>query len=327
MWRFRTKSISANALQHLPLETTDTRFALDRLRTGVDNVRYDVRLSPLFSDTIENIVFQMLSRHAGIADTLDADERGLWPQRREEFEWFFGDLMLAALHKAKLVREVQFDFLAQASVVKLLIEVIRAQFEILVKHFSEFIQDYEQTHSHDISGIIQLKEDFSRIRNERKRLLRNVGNELFHYLADVQRKDLKEMREINFGAENLLPEVFFTNPILHVENPFDDFFQVEQYVILGHQHEAQQFYEQILDLLKTFIGRFPLAPAATSPPDKASANDDNAVVDVNPDTQTTDISPADGWLHRPVDGSIGPFADLLLEIVAADTPHLCDLES
>ncbi|MCP4688943.1 MAG: hypothetical protein GY859_12895 [Desulfobacterales bacterium] len=249
----KKKPVKLPPLRQFRIGAYPIKFSLDRLSPGVDNIRYDVRLSPMFLEATSKFILQLLARRTNTEKIMGMEEKSVWVRRLEEFEWFYSDVMLGAVHKAKLSEELNIDFLARAASVKLLIDEIRGRHEELIRRFREYQQEYESTHGRDLSGIVQIKEDLSAIRSNRKTILSDVGNELFKYLADVQRKDLKELREINFGPEADLKEEFFTNPMLHVENPFDDFFMMETYGLVGRHHETRDLYTEVLSLLKILL--------------------------------------------------------------------------
>ena len=80
-----------------------------------------------------------------------------------------------------------------------------------------------------------------------------MGQELFGDLLDIQRKDLKEMREAIFEIELNLPGDVFSNPILHVEDPSDDFFMIDKYILMGHRFEDPDNYTRLLFLIRGLL--------------------------------------------------------------------------
>lgn len=291
----KKKTITPLPLRRFRIEPYTIKFSLDRLMPGVDNIRYDVRLSPMFLEAARKYILQLLARSTDTEKIIGMDEKSAWVRRREEFEWFYSDVMLGAVHRAKLSEELHIDFLARAASVKLFIEEIRSRYDELIRRFREYQQEYESTHGRDLSGIVQIKEDLSAIRSNRKTILSDIGSELFKYLADVQRKDLNELREINFGPEAGLREELFTNPMLHVENPFDDFFMMEEYGLVGRHHETQEFYTDILSLLKRL-----LRALDTARPDSARAGEEAGDRENAPDGDREEARARelDGWVKR-----------------------------
>ena len=77
--------------------------------------------------------------------------------------------------------------------------------------------------------------------------------DLFQYLNDIQEHDLKKIREANFGAESILPNRFFSNPLIHIKNETDDFLMIEEYLLLGNRTEDPINYSSFLSIISHFI--------------------------------------------------------------------------
>jgi hypothetical protein len=72
-------------------------------------------------------------------------------------------------------------------------------------------------------------------------------------LLEVQQESIAEMRESILGPETILPEDIFSNPIIHAENPFEDLFMMEKYVLIGHRFEDPDSYENLLLLIRKLL--------------------------------------------------------------------------
>ena len=214
------------------MKASKMTFSLNRLIRGVDNIRYDVHLSPNFCKTVSKIVTRVLAAHTQSEESLNLGKTGKTPMAKEkdEFRSQCREIMLDAIHKAKLRREVQIDYLAQTVIIKILLEEIRSQYERLIVHFKNMIRGNEMSNRQE--EVIQLKRQLSAILENRKGIMRKVGAELFQCVAEVQEGELKEMRESNFGSDAILPDHIFSNPIFHAEDPTDGFFMIEEYDIL-----------------------------------------------------------------------------------------------
>ena len=120
-------------LREFPLKSYSFNLSIDRLCLGVDNIRYDVYLSPGFCEPATKIVSQLIAKHSK-AEKIQYIDRATWVKERDDFKHQFRDIMIDAIHKSKLDSEIQIDFLAQIAIVKLLKEKIRYQFDILIGH-------------------------------------------------------------------------------------------------------------------------------------------------------------------------------------------------
>lgn len=58
----------------------------------------------------------------------------------------------------------------------------------------------------------------------------------------------------------ILPGTFFNNPALHVNNPADDFFLIEEYVLLGKRARDPDNYENVKTLIYDLLAKTDLCP-------------------------------------------------------------------
>ena len=65
----------------IPLKAYWHGFSLDRLKLGVDNLRYDVYLSPGFIKATRRMALQLIGRISGVSDL---------PYYENVFNWYRG---------------------------------------------------------------------------------------------------------------------------------------------------------------------------------------------------------------------------------------------
>jgi hypothetical protein len=221
---------------------------------GVDNFHYDVLLSPVFCESVSRIIFHLILKSTKTDAVLEVEFD--WNKEREEFKHLSRDIMLDAVKRAKLGDgEIQIDYLAQVAVCKFLIQEVAHQFEELMTRLNNMVWEHESTDDDEsVLQTIALKEKVLAIRHKRNIIVSEVSKEIFEYLLDAQ-KQLRERREANYGAQSLLKEDIFINPILHVENQNDAYFMLEQYVLLGNRIDDPDKYEVLLQLISEMLGR------------------------------------------------------------------------
>jgi class 3 adenylate cyclase len=264
---------------------------------GVDNFCYDVHLSPVFCETTAKIVFHFVVKHAKAAEELD--EKFDWLKDRNEFKRLSRDLMLDAVKKAKLGDgEIQVDHLAQIAVCKFLILQIRKQFEVLETRFNNLVWEFESADDDDvIAETVSLKERLLNIRHHRNTIITGVSKEIFQYFLDAQRS-LKERREANYGRESLLSEDLFTNPILHIENQNDDYFMLEQYVLLGHRIDDPDRYDTVLKLVRDLLSKIRMPEPSPPEPNGREKETGAAAEAGKTKKKETGKHDVDGWIKQ-----------------------------
>ena len=147
--------------------------------------------------------------------------------------------------KPKLLLEVQIDFLAQIAMVKLFLEEIKSQYKMMVAQIEPLVKIYQLSAKHDQSDVFLIKEKLSKTKLHYNQIIRLVGKELFELLADVNIRKLREMRETHFLPRDILPSHYFANPLFHTNNPNDDFFLIEEYVLMGQRSEDIDNYKSV----------------------------------------------------------------------------------
>jgi hypothetical protein len=248
-------SLKLPKLQGFTLETYSVKFSLDKISIGVDNIHYDVYLSPGFHKATRKVVLRLLSNYANAKYFLNLDKISNLAKERDEFKRLCRDVLKSGVNKGKLESEIQIDLLAQIAVVKMLIKEIRDQYEKLINQIKNIIRKHDISRHLDMIQAIEIKEKLSDIQQNKKSIFQNVVSELFRYLIDVQREGLNEMREAIFGSDSGLPDNFFSNPILHGENPFDDSLLIGEYVLMGHRSKDYYQYDTLLLQFRSLLDK------------------------------------------------------------------------
>ncbi|MBW2506848.1 MAG: hypothetical protein JRD19_07265 [Deltaproteobacteria bacterium] len=237
-----------------PPEPYSAHFSLNRIIPGVDNFHYDVHLSPVFRETASKAIFHLILKNSGADEDLNIEYN--LTAEREEFKRLCCDILLDAVKRAKTAdRDVQVDYLAQIAVCKFLIQEVAHQFEELMSRLNNEVWEYESTDDGELLlQTLGLKERILAIRHKKNIIVSQVSKKICDYLLQAQ-KFLKDRREANFGAQSLLKDDIFINPLLHVENQHDDFLLLEQYVLLGHRVDDPDRYETLLQSICKLLAR------------------------------------------------------------------------
>ena len=278
-------------------------YSFSKLRPGIDNVYYDVVLSPAFSRAIAKIVFQFIVKHAGAEKYLDGDSISPWVKERDEFQQLCTELLTAAIEKASGEPSgVQIDYLAQTTVTKALLNEIRVQFETLIERFNSVVWEKEQSHTHDLREIVQIKEKTASLRQQRKSIIYNTSKELFGYLLEVQQRNINPLRRRYFADDTLLPGEFFANPLIYqgsrLEDSSDDNLMIEEYVLLSRRAPEPNTYEEILVLLTNLVGKIELDTCEATARPENKEKESSPHVDEAEDINQHGSLQRQGWLKH-----------------------------
>jgi len=271
-------------------------FSLNRIMPGVDNFRYDVHLSPVFRESVSKIIFHLILKVAKADEDLDVEFN--WTKEKEEFKRLCRDIMLVAVRRAKMGDgEVQIDYLAQVAVCKFLIQQINTQFDELLTRLNNQVWEYESTGDDEmVLTTLNLKERVLEVRRKRSMIISEASREIFQYLLEAQ-KLLKERREANYGTHSLLNDDIFINPILHIDNQSDDYFMLENYVLLGNRIDDPDKYDAILMLISDLLGKLNIVQDKEKETKGKESKPDEDNKDSEKKTEIENLK-IDGWIRQ-----------------------------
>lgn len=251
MFGFLKKGNKLPPLSKFPLKAYSHDFSLEHLVLGVDNIRYDVLLSPTFANATRKIVALLVARHAGVEKLGTHSRQTNWIKEVESYKKLYLEIMRDAINKSKGQREIQIEWLAQTAVIKMLLEEIHAQYEHLIGRLKSAVRNSELAVHNDLAEAPKLKGKLQRIQQDRDLILQQVGREVCGFWAEVETKEVKPMHEAVFGDRSSFFVDLLNNPVLHVDQPDNDIFLINEYdIVLGRRIEDPDKYEPLLFFIR-----------------------------------------------------------------------------
>ena len=289
-------------LKDFPMESYSTDFSLERLVLGVDNIRCDVRLSPSFCSATAKLAALLIERETGIWTTSEKKRLSILAREQEGYRQLYGQIMSDAVNKARAAKEMQVDFLAQIAILSMVHDEIRKQYDILIGHCKSAIRRSDLAHHEDQKKALKLKENLAHVLQSRESVQQRVGLELCGYFREIRETDIREMREAVFGQD--LPFLFdlLINPIVHMDNPFNDHFMIEEYdLCLGRRVEDPDRYEMMLSLMRSIFGFLDLEETAAISwtLDRRRREISAAELPGNDEAKKFQLQRLDQWIKRP----------------------------
>ena len=256
IFHYFTKPLS---LQTLNLKQYLVNFSLNRLAPGVDNIHLDVYISNQVRNSLKRTAFLLMFKHSQSQYYYTAYKEEYCEKEKRDLKHLCAEILMDGVNKAKAESEVQIDFLGQAALAKMFLEEIKNKYDKLIEHFEGIIRSTELSYRPDQFTSFKIKEKLTEIKFNQNRIIRLVGEELFQILADINATSLRNIRESNFPSEYILPDSFFINPTLHIDNTADDFFLIEEYVLLGQRSEDTDNYESLKSIIYDLLAKTDLA--------------------------------------------------------------------
>ena len=294
MHRFFELFTKPSSLKNLDLKRYQVAYSLDRLVFGVDNIHIDVHISLQVYNALKRTASLLMIKHSQSEDFFEEYKREFCEIEKDTLRRFCADILLDGINKAKSAAEVQIDFLGQTALAKLFLEEIENQYKYLVAHLEPLVRIYQLSPKYDQNEVFIIKDKLAEIKRHHNQIIRLVGEELLHLLANINARKLRNMRETHFLSGEILPDNYFINPILHTNNPTDDFFLIEEYVLLGQRSEDPDNYTNIKLIINELLSKTDLVEKNTK--DENSMGVDESRVQKNELFSDAETKIFDSWI-------------------------------
>jgi hypothetical protein len=249
------------------LEPYDAEIRLTGLSLGVDNIHYDVFLSPRFVELsrkyLRDLVRQTLNVQLlyGQGQGPDRDrERGRKQQsgspEHGAFRRMLTEVLQASLTNAKYRQSIDTDVLHRLALLKFFTQETGDQFSSVLVECKDWIRSRGELFEHSEQAHV-MRSKIAEMRADRKRVFRQVGETLCRIWSEVEDSLLSKSRRALFGDDFHETYEILGNRFLFVENGNDDHLFLEHYVLLGNfmndPDRFDVFDTLLLDLVAEFV--------------------------------------------------------------------------
>ncbi len=255
----------------LPNLAASTPFvSLEGLTVGVDNLRYDVILSPKFAEQARAHIARLIARHGEIdgllgAETPQQSQAPSWIRtqlgkaakpKHDPAEWkeALTEMQVGSLNRAKKEYKLSIDLLARMAVIKFLRTEMNAQFALVVERCRVLLKNYENMRA---QRAHEYRERIAAFQVRKKIILRKTGQEIFATLREVEKSTLARTRRSLFGEETTGGAYFsyplFVNRLLFSEDGRDDYLCAEHYVMLGNWDRDSDRYGRMREIISGYL--------------------------------------------------------------------------
>jgi len=278
------------SLKPLSLKRYLVNLSLNRLSFGVDGIHFDVHISPQVQNAVRRAVSVLMIKHSRTESFFEVDKKERRENEKMALRQVCTDVLLEGINTAKASSESQIDFLGQAALAKMFLDEIQSGYRKLMTQLENLVRKEELSRNIDQLEWMKMKEKLTDVKQNQRRIVRYVGEELFHVLADVQAKNLRNIRESNFPAEYILPDNFFINPTLHADDVADDFLLMDAYVLLSQRSDEPDNFNSLKAIINDLFGKTDLGRGSAS--DAALENRETGEAEIPP----VDGKALDPWL-------------------------------
>jgi len=240
-------------------------LAFSNLQLGVDNLRYDVFLSPRITTDLSFHIARYIRRFGEVESLLEMDvpsetqskfiraAEGTTKLRKagpSDLKPLLVSIHLAILNRAKAEGNPSIDMLGRLAVLKF----IRTELQ------SQFSRTLEQCRmkSKSLEGVRQLKmmqtqELVSAFQVGKRIILRRAGQEVFHLLCEIEKETLARTRRSLLGELPADAYRLFLNPLILTEDGRDDYLCAEHYYMFGNFDKDPDRFSRLRQFALNFL--------------------------------------------------------------------------
>jgi hypothetical protein len=236
----------------MKLEPYSAEIRLTNLTLGVDNIHYDVFLSPRLVDFTRKYLLDLVRQKVNISLFYGKDRKQSGAPEHAAFRKLLTEVLQASLTRAKFQQSIETDILHQLALVKHLTSEIASQFSSIVVECKDWIRSRGEQFEHSEPAHV-MRAKIAEIQADKKNAYREVGDTLCRIWREVEEGTLSKSRRALFGEDFHETYELLQNRFLFVENGNDDHLFLEHYVLLGNFVNDPDRFESFDTLLLDFV--------------------------------------------------------------------------
>jgi hypothetical protein len=236
------------------------------LQLGVDNLRYDVLLSPRVTEGLSLHLGRYI-RHFGEVESLlvmDVPTVSRSPFLRApvddpskprkdgptDLKSLLISLHLAILNRAKTEENPSIDVLGRLAVLKFIRAELNAQFAKTLEQCRMKSKSLEGLRQ---AKLIETRELVSSFQVRKKIIIRKAGQEVFRILREIEKETLARTRRSLLGDVGADTYRLFLNPLIFTEDGRDDYLCAEHYYMFGNFEKDPDRFPNLRRLALEFL--------------------------------------------------------------------------
>jgi hypothetical protein len=239
----------------MKLEPYSAEIRLANLTLGVDNIHYDVFLSPRFVDFTKKYLQDLVRQSVNVSLFYGKERKHGGPEHGA-FRKLLTEILQASITRAKFQQSIETDVLHQLALIKHLTSEITGQFSSILVECKDWIRGRGDHFEHSEQAHV-MRAKIAEIQADKKNIYRQVGDTLCRIWREVEEGTLSKSRRALFGEGFHQTYELLQNRFLFVENGNDDHLFLEHYVLLGNfvndPDRFEVFDGLLLDLFRDFV--------------------------------------------------------------------------
>ncbi|MGB9202393.1 MAG: hypothetical protein WCB94_00325 [Terriglobales bacterium] len=238
-------------------------LAFADLRLGVDNLRYDVFLSPRITADLSFYLARYIARIGEVESLFALDAPSAAPAKFQrsveaakskpghaDLKTLLISIHLAILNRAKAEANPSIDLLGRLAVLKFIRTELQVQFSRILEQCRLKTKSLEGVPQ---GRMMQSQEIVSSFRVRKKIILRRAGQEMFRLLREIEKETLARTRRSLLGELPADCYRLFLNPLILTEDGRDDYLCAEHYYMFGNFEKDPDRFSSLRQFALNFL--------------------------------------------------------------------------
>jgi hypothetical protein len=255
MSEIRTAASSVHPAR-MKLEPYSAEIRLEKLTLGLDNIHYDVYLSPRFVEFSHKYLSDLVRQVVNLPFGYGRERKQ--PSGSPEhaaFRRMLTEILQDSLTCAKFQGSIETDILHQLAVLKHVSQEVSNQFASILVECKDWIRSRGELFEHSEQAHV-LRSKIAETQAERKSVIRQVGDTLCRMWREIEEGPIAKSRRALFGDDFADQYGLLQNRLLFVDGGNDDHVLLEHYVLLGNFLNDPDRFETFDSLLLDFVRDF-----------------------------------------------------------------------
>lgn len=229
-----------------------TTIPLGSIAIGVDNIHYDVYLSPKFVQASREYLFELIRQSVSNSYLAGIEIRAAKSIDHSGYRRLLNEMLHSALTQAKYHKNIEIDHLFRVGLLKFLTQELGNQFGNLLLEGKAWIRQRGEYFERSQSAHV-LKARLSELQAARRNVLRGPGQQIQQMLIDIEENVICKVRKALFGEEYAPVYDLLKNRIIFLDGGKDEIFFLENYVLLGSYSRDPDRLEEMDALFQEFV--------------------------------------------------------------------------
>src|ERR1700676_3350905 len=262
------------------LKSYRVTLPMGTLSIGVDNIHHDVFLSPKFVQVARDYLFDLIRQNASNSFLSGVEFRSNKPADSSAFRKTLTNVLQSSLTRAKFQKNIEIDLLFRLALLKFLTGELQSQFANVILDGKEYIRK-RGDHFERSQQAHVIKAKLSEMQSGRRDVVRTIGQVVAQIVVDVEENVISKARRALFGEEFAPYYDMLKNRLIFLDGGKDDFYFLENYVLLGNYARDPDRFEEMAELFEELLAEADAGVAQQGTPSVASAGYNGLIAEAN----------------------------------------------